>query len=388
MKLSKELTKKILFISFCIILMLTIALNIGALLNWTSSIVTLLTPIIGGFCLAFIINIVMKLFEEKIFVFLKKYKKGKKFLRPLSLTCALLVFLLAITIILLVIIPQVRETTQSIIAGFPAFSERALEFIENTLEHFDITHERITEILLGGEELMTKISNFIKDNITGVLQSAKTIGGSVVSVIANLFLSIFIAIYLLIEKDMIINQCQRLANAVFSQKAYNKICRVLNLSNRAFSNFISGQFIEAIILGILCFIGMLIFRFPYAAVVAVLVGVSALIPILGAWIGGGLSAILILINNPIKALWFLVFLVILQQLENNLIYPRVVGKQVGLPGVWVLLAVITGNGLYGALGALMAVPVASVLYTLLSDFVAYRNEVKRKKANDGSLDKT
>ena len=379
MKISKELTKTILFISFCIILMLTVALNIAGVFGWISAVIGVLSPVIAGFCIAFILNIVMKLFEERIFIFLKKSKTGEMLIRPLSITAAFLLFIGVITLILLVIIPQVRETTQSIIAGFPAFTDRALEFIENLLERFDITHERIAEILLGGEELMTKIGNFVKDNIAGFLQSARVIGGSVVTVIANAFLSVFIAIYLLTEKDMIINQCQRLAGAVFSQKVYNRLCRVLNLSNRAFSNFISGQFIEAVILGVLCFIGMLIFRFPYAPVVAMLVGVSALIPILGAWIGGGLSAVLILINNPIKALWFLVFLVILQQLENNLIYPRVVGHKVGLPGVWVLISVVIGNGLFGALGALMAVPVASVVYTLLSDFTAYRNEVKRKQ---------
>ena len=379
MKISKELTKTILFISFCIILMLTVALNIAGVFGWISAVIGVLSPVIAGFCIAFILNIVMKLFEERVFIFLKKSKTGETLIRPLSITAAFLLFIGVITLILLVIIPQVRETAQSIIAGFPAFTDRALEFIENLLERFDITHERIAEILLGGEELMTKIGNFVKDNIAGFLQSARVIGGSVVTVIANAFLSVFIAIYLLTEKDMIINQCQRLAGAVFSQKVYNRLCRVLNLSNRAFSNFISGQFIEAVILGVLCFIGMLIFRFPYAPVVAMLVGVSALIPILGAWIGGGLSAILILINNPIKALWFLVFLVILQQLENNLIYPRVVGHKVGLPGVWVLISVVIGNGLFGALGALMAVPVASVVYTLLSDFTAYRNEQKRKR---------
>ena len=388
MKISKELTKKILFISFCIIVMLTVALNIGSVFKLVCSVFSMLTPIIGGFCAAFILNIVMKMFEQKVFAFLSRRKNGKKLIRPLSLIATLLVFLGAITIILLVIIPQVSETAQSIIAGFPAFTVRAGEFIENTLERFDITHERISDILLGGEELMTKISSFIQGNMNGFLQSAKVIGGSVISTVANVFLGLFITIYLLMEKDMIISQCSRLSHAVLSERAYNRIYRVLSLSNKAFSSFISGQFIEAIILGVLCFIGMLIFHFPYAEVVAVLVGVSALIPILGAWIGGGLSAVLILINSPIKALWFLVFLVILQQLENNLIYPRVVGKKVGLPGVWVLISVVIGNKLLGAIGALIAVPVASVLYTLLSDFTAYRNDLKRRKLNDRPVDKT
>ena len=378
MKISNEPTKKILFISFCIIAMFTVALNIGSVFSWLSAMLKMLTPVIGGFCTAFILNIVMKLFEQKVFVFLDRSKRWKKLRRPLRLIASLLVFIGAI--ILLVIIPQVRATVQSIVEGFPAFSERALQFIEDTLERFDITHERISQILLGGEELMTKVGNFIKNNLNGFLKSASVIGGSVVSVVANIFLSLFIAIYLLTGKEMIINQCRRLAGALFSDKIYNRISRVMSLSNKAFANFISGQFIEAIILGVLCFLGMLIFRFPYPAVVGVLVGVSALIPILGAWIGGGLSAILILINNPIKALWFLVFLIVLQQLEGNFIYPRVVGRQVGLPGVWVLMAVIIGNGVYGALGALMAVPIASVVYTLLSDFTAYRSELKRKRA--------
>lgn len=387
MKLSNDLTKKILFISFCIIVMIAVALNIANVFGLLSAALKILTPVIGGFCAAFILNIVMKFFEDRVFCFLKKYKKCSKLIRPVSLALAFIVFLGAITVVLLVIIPQVSETAQSIVQGFPAFTDRALDFTENMLERFDITRDRISEILLGGEELITKIGNFVKENMNGFLESARTIGGSVVSVVVNVVLSLFIAFYFLLQKDLIISQCQRLAGAVMSQRAYNKTARILNLSNRAFANFISGQFIDAIILGLLCFIGMLIFRFPYPEVVSVLVGVCALIPILGAWIGGGVSAVLILINNPIKAFWFLVFLIVLQQLESNLIYPRIVGKQVGLPGVWVLLAVVIGTGVYGAFGALLAVPVASVVYTLLSDFVAYRNERKAKKQNDGSLDK-
>ncbi len=379
MKRLDDATRRILFIIFCAALMLAAVLNLGGFFTLLSYAGAVLSPVMIGFGLAFVLNIVMRMFEKRVFVFMRKKPRLSRFVRPFSIAATLLLFFGVVILLLLVVIPQVAESIKSIIAGFPAFSRRAMAFFEDILDRFEITPQRVSEILLGGQAFMTRVGNFINNNINGFLTTATSIGGSLMSGFVNALLGLFLAIYMLAQKDMIIDQCSRLGKATLSERAFDRVCRVLRLSNKAFSSFISGQFIEAVILGMLCFIGMMIFRFPHAPVVSVLVGVTALIPILGAWIGGGLSAILILITNPIKSVWFLIFFFILQQLENNLIYPRVVGKQVGLPGVWVLLAVIIGNGFMGAAGALLAVPLASVLYVILSQLVSRRLGDKKQE---------
>lgn len=379
----KRNTKRIIGIAAIIIIMLAAALRITDVITLVKWLFTVLTPVIIGVCLSFVLNIAVKFFETKVFAFMTTLKTPRpKTAKTLSVVCTYVVFFGAIAILLLVIIPQVTRTAAAITAGFPAFIDRAMEFIRELLERFNITSDRISEILLDGENFLEKAANIVKDNVGSVISSVTSVGGSVISGVVNFFLGLFISVYMLIQRDMILMQCKRFFKAVLKENMFNGVHRVLNISAKTFENFIGGQFIEAIILGSLCFVGMTVLRIPYAPVVSVLVGVSALIPILGAWIGGGVSALLILIANPVKALWFLVFLIILQQLEGNLIYPRVVGSQVGLPGVWVLLAVILGNGFFGALGALFAVPITSVLYTLAGEFTRFVEEKRKAKATE------
>lgn len=380
--INKKTTKKILFIAAIIILMLTAAFNIAAIWMGVVTVYSVLKPVIIGFCLAFILNLLVNLFEKHIFFKLSNKKHDRsRLIRILSIISTLIVFVVAVALILLVIIPQVSKTVSSIVASLPQFADRMLVWMRDVLERFGFTAERITNIVLGGEAVMDKITDFVQTNLNGVLKSVVSVGGAAVGVTTDIFFGLFIAIYFLFDKDRVTTQCKRLLKAVSKPIVYNKLTHVGTIAYKSFSGFIGGQLLEAVILALLCLIGMLIFGFPYAPVVAVLVGVTALIPIVGAWLGGGLSALLILTNNPIKALWFLLFFIILQQLEGNFIYPRVVGKQIGLPGVWVLLAVVVGSGFLGAAGALIAVPMASVLYTLATEFV-----VKKEKSDDTSLE--
>jgi len=365
---SKTTFKRIIGISAIIIAMLTVALNIKSVMGWVKGVAAVFTPILVGVCLAFILGILVNRFENNVFVFINKKKQHPKTVRTLSIVATFLVFFGAIAILLLVIIPQISRTAAAITAGLPAFTQRALVFIREILQRFNLTSERISEILLGGENFLDKVTDIIKNNVGNVINSVSVFGGSVIATVVNTFLGLFLSVYFLAQKDLILSQIKRFCKALFSEKMFNTSSRVVNLSAKAFSNFIGGQLIEAVILGLLCFAGMLILQIPYAPVVSVIIGTFALIPILGAWIGGAISALLILISDPIKALWFLIFLVVLQQLEGNFIYPRVVGRQVGLPGVWVLLSVIIGNGLLGPIGALFAVPFTSILYVLASEF--------------------
>ena len=177
------------------------------------------------------------------------------------------------------------------------------------------------------------------------------------------------AFYLLAQKEKLGRQVKKASNAILKPKPAQNLTNVTKLTNSVFTKFITGQFTDACIIGVLCFIGMLIFRMPYAAIISVLIGFTALIPIFGAFIGAGVGAFLILLESPVKAFWFIVFIIILQQIEGNLIYPKVVGKSVGLPGIWVLVAVTVGGSLAGVLGMLFSVPVSTVLYVLFKEFV-------------------
>lgn len=371
--MSKKTIKNLIFVIAVAMVMLATVLNLGAITGFLGSVVKVLKPVVIAFCLAFILNIPMSFFDGKIKIKSKKGKEYPTLSHAISLVLTLVIAVGVIAVILLVIIPHVTRSAQTIVAAFPAFTERALAFIGELLERFNITSERISAILLGGENIFDKVGTLAQKYVSVFVRQAGSIGGSVISTVANAFLGIFLAVYFLAQKKLILTQIKRLCRAVLKPKLYKSLVKLAHLSDKSFENFISGQLIEAVILGCLCFVGMLIFRFPYAAVVSVLVGVTALVPIVGAWIGCGISALIILISDPIKAIGFIVFFLILQQLENNLIYPRVVGQRVGLPGVWVLLAVVIGNGMLGALGALIAVPVASIFYVLLGELVR-RNE--------------
>lgn len=370
-------TKKILSVAAVIIVMLTVAFNLEWVFSLFVDILDVLSPIIIGFCLAFIFNLLLKQYEMRVFKFIKPDSKRKWAIkRTLGIVATLATVALALALVLLVIIPQVAKTAAAVAAGFPAFYDRATLFVRDTLSNFGMTPKRISEIILGGEQAFDKISTFVKDDLNGVIKSVVSVGGSIVNGAADTFFGLFIAIYFLAAKERVTSQCKRLIKAVFKNKIYTHLSHIGYIANNSFSSFVGGQFIEAVILGILCFVGMLIFGFPFAPVIAVLIAVTALIPIVGAWLGGAVSAILILTQSPVKALWFLVFFIILQQLENNLIYPKVVGKQVGLPGVWVIIAVALGTGIFGPAGALLSVPLCSILYALCVEFV------KKSEKND------
>lgn len=378
MKITKENVKTILFIAFCIIMLFAVIWHLEGLVELLLKLFAVVRPVIVGFCIAFVFNIPMSFFERKLFGFMlrpnKKGKTHKTLARLFSVLLSIISFALAITLLFLFIIPQIVDTVSSIIARIPAFTQRAIDTTTTFFARFDIDAKNVTQMLLGGEEALTEIGNFIKTNLSSFLLSATHFGTSVVSGVVTTILGIFIATYFMFDKEKILGQIRRFFKSIIREKTFRYLAHVVEVSSRAFSNFISGQFLESLILAILCFIGMLIFGFPYALVVSVLVGVTAIVPILGAWLGGGIAALLMLIYDPIKALSFIIFFLILQQIEGNLIYPRVVGSQVGLPGVWVLLSIVIGSNIIGPIGALLAVPIASVLYVLLSEFVKSREQ--------------
>ena len=213
-----------------------------------------------------------------------------------------------------------------------------------------------------------------------LFNTTASVAGSIVTAVMNFVIAFAFSIYILAQKETLKRQSMKVLTAVMKPEKLDKLLNLLRLANKTFTNFITGQLTEAVIIGVLCFIGMTIFRMPYAPAISVLVGFTALIPVFGAFIGTAVGAFLILLVKPIQAVWFVIFIIVLQQFEGNLIYPKVVGKSVGLPGIWVLVAVTVGGNAMGVMGMLISVPLCSVLYAVSREAVNNKLKMKRIKS--------
>ncbi len=230
--------------------------------------------------------------------------------------------------------------------------------------------------------------NIFTSGTTTLFNSAINLLVSIFNLTLDFILGLFLSIYILLGKEKLKSQLERVLNAFLKERQAKKIIKVGSLTNKTLSNYITGQLLQALLLGLLCFIGMLIFRFPFAPMISVLIGITALIPLVGSLVGTFIAAFMIFMISPIKALWFVVFIIVLQQLDNNLIYPKIMGNSIGLPALWVLAAVTLGGSLMGILGMLISVPLFSVLYVLFREATAAREKKKAESNKDLERDPT
>ncbi len=321
-------------------------------------------PIFIGVVMAYAINILMSFYERHYF---KKSSKALvlKTRTPVCLVGAIITLIGIIALVIGLVIPQLISCIKMLIAELPGVIDMAID----KLNELDFVPENLIESLYS-IDWKSKIGDYaqtITSSLGNVMNFAVSAVTSVVSVVVDFVIGLIFALYLLLDKKNLINRVNRMAKRYIPEKFYLKTSHVLTLANESFHKFIVGQCTEAVILGVLCIIGMLILQLPYAAMIGALVAFTALIPIVGAFIGAGVGAILILTESPTKALIFLIFFVILQQIEGNLIYPKVVGSSIGLPAVWVLAAVTVGGGVLGIGGMMIAVPTAAVIYKLLRE---------------------
>lgn len=346
--------------------------NVTVIGNALGVLAAILSPFILGGALAFIINIPMTIFENKIFKSRKKKKKVQvekvsKFKRVVSIILSIAIIIAILIGVVFLVIPdlvnvisnlvqihlpklfiQVRDLTNQAIIDYPQISE-ALRNLQSNLEN--ISTDLIKELTTLG---------------TGIVTSSFGVISSAVSGIFKFIIAIIFAFYILMSKEKLSKGLRRMTYAFFEDKKAEKICEIAALSRDSFYNFITGQLVECIILGTLCAIGMAILRIPYSITIGALIAITAFVPIVGALIGGFIGAILILPISLNKAIIFVIFLIILQQTENNVIYPKVVGSRVGVPGILVLLAVSIGGALGGAIGMVICLPITSVIYTLVN----------------------
>ena len=316
----------------------------------------------------------------------KRQRLVSKIKRPLCLTLSFLVVLGVIFSVVFMIIPAIKETIVSFANKVPEYAKTVEGWYYTLVDFLENYNFNLPEISLDISKITEIAKNIISNYGDSVLDTTVNVTASIVSAVVDIVLGLVFAIYLLSQKEKLGNQARRAITAILKPERAKRVVDFTALTNGVFTKFVTGQLTEACIIGILCFIGMVIFKMPYAGIISILVGFTALVPIFGAFIGTGIGAFLILLESPIKAVWFAVFIIILQQLEGNLIYPRVVGKSVGLPGIWVLTAVTIGGGLFGVLGMLFSVPVCSVLYVIFREFVNKKN--KEYVTEDDAIEET
>ena len=324
------------------------------------------TPLFIGCIIAYSVNILMSFYEKWYFPNSLKPAVIKS-RRPVCMMAAFISLLAVISFIATIVIIQLIDCGKVIIEQFPDFMKNTV----SALYDKHIISENVKEFINGIDwkqkidSMLSVFTSGIGDVVGIIFKTVTSVFSAVVSVIIGFIFSI----YLLLGKDRIGSQIKGIAQKTVPHRWYDSILHVLQLLNDSFKKYIIGQCTEALILGLLCTIGMLILRIPYPPMIGALVGVTAIIPIAGAYIGAMVGAFIILTVSPIKALVFLIFIVILQQLEGNIIYPRVVGSSIGLPGVWVLAAVTIGGGMFGILGMLFGVPIAATIYKLLKEYM-------------------
>ena len=353
--------------------------NIDSVANAVKWCAGLIMPLLLGFAFALILNVPMRFFESHLW---SKTKKPLlcKLRRPLSFLISLVLIIGILTGVIRLVIPELIEAIKVIVQSIINFVNKL-----SSMDETELAELPFGSVLLNTDwdKLLDTLQVWLKNQSGNIMNTAVGTISSLVGGIFDFFISFVFAIYILFSKDKLKAQAQRLIRVWLPKKFGEWSIHAASVASVNFRNFVSGQSLEAVILGVLCMIGMFIFRFPYAPMVGALVGVTALIPVVGGFIGAGVGAFMILTVDPLKAILFLVFIVVLQQLEGNLIYPKVMGSRVNLPGMWILAAVTVGGGIAGPVGMLLSVPIASTLYILLKE--ATDNKEKKNMINEDNL---
>ena len=379
MQLDKENIKKIRWlIAFAILLYLGVQ-NLHIVISTVRVLLGFLFPFIIGFGIAFILNIPMKFIEHHLFgKALKQEKKTvQKLARPVSLVLSICFVICIIVIVMLVVVPELGATfvniAKKIEENIPVFQK----WIDNVFGNNPEVVKWAQSLDIEPGKIIDSVLSVLKNGVNNIVSSTVSITMGLLTTAMNVSIGFVFACYVLLQKEKLLQQIKKAMYAMFPEKPVRYLTHIWNLANRIFSSFITGQCIEAVILGSMFFVSMTILHFPYAMLVGVLISFTALIPLFGGIIGCWVAFFLILMISPVKAVLFLGLFLILQQIEGNLIYPHVVGGSVGLPSIWVLVAVTLGGSLMGIAGMLIFIPTVSVIYTLFREWVYARLEKKQ-----------
>ncbi len=383
MKLDKSTVLKITgILTFCILLYCALQ-NTAAVKGGIGTVMSYLNPFIVGGAIAFIINVPMRFIERHLF---PKAKKLDKLRRPLALILALLAIAAIIVLVCIIVIPQIADTVSTLTVNIPQYMDNAKAYINKILEKYPELQEEFQSYTgkINWQSVITSVTGWVSNGVVSTINVA----GSAISGIVSAVVGFVFAIYILLQKERLGRQVRMIAYSLLPEKAADKFFKISNMTSDTFSKFLSGQCLEACILGSMFAIVLAVFRMPYVALISVLIAFTALIPIVGAFIGCVIGAFLIFMISPVKAVWFVVIFLVLQQIEGNFIYPKVVGSSVGLPAIWVLAVVTVGGKLMGVIGMLVMIPLSSVLYAIFREFIYNKLKTKTERVQKMFLGKS
>lgn len=365
----------------------------GQIVRWIFLGIDILEPFAVGGMIAFVLNLPMKFVEERL-LGRWKGKAADKLRRPLSLLAAIVFVAVLIVIVVMAVLPQLGRTINDLGQKIPEFFQQVVAWLGDLERQYPQLGQYLGPFLDSGEsleqswdsmdQLAARLMDFLKEGGVSVITTTIGVASGIIGTFVKGIISFIFALYILAAKEKLADQGKRILHAFAPEKVEKGTLSLCSLLYRNFSHFITGQCVEAVIIGTIFVITMSLFRMPYAVMIGVLIAFTALIPVVGAFIGCILGAFLILVDAPEMAFWFVVLFLIIQQIEGNLIYPRVVGESVGLPAIWVLAAVSVGGSLFGFGGMLVFIPLVSTGYMLLRDEVNARN--RRREASGDSGD--
>lgn len=371
MNLDKDTMKKIMLLIAYTILLAVLLFNFEVVLDAFGFLFGIIAPFLLGTVMAFALNLPMKFFEERLFSskVCAKYKAAKKAARPCSLLLALISVLAVLLLVIFVVVPELGQSIVSLGNTIQSVIPLAEAWIIEQFPDNQTISQWVNSLDFNWNQIIGNLINFLKNGAGDMLSGTFSIAVSIINTLANVAIGFVFAIYILLQKEKLRAQVEKVMQAFLPEKQRNIIEKVCSLTYRTFANFLTGQCLEAVILGTMFFITLTVLRYPYALLIGVLIAFTALIPIFGAFIGCVIGAFLILMISPVKALIFIGIFLVLQQIEGNLIYPHVVGGSVGLPSIWVLAAVSIGASLMGVVGMIIFIPLTSILYSLFREAV-------------------
>ncbi len=361
--MDKKLFRSILLIITYAVLLVLVLLKIDVIAGSAASFLRVMQPFFLGFAIAFVLNRPCAWFRQSYGRLLGGKAEGLAL--PLAVLSSYLTFVLAAVILVAFVVPQIAESGRMFASNVGGGIEHLTIWVNQLLSKMDLENINIPSVTSNLSQTLEKVFHTLTDAMGGVMDQVLAITSSIISVAVTLLLSLVFSVYMLAGKETLLAQCRRLVQTYVPARFSAPFLRVMGMAADIFTKYVQGQLVEACILGGLCFAGMVILRLDYAPMISVIVGVSALVPVAGAYIGAVLGALMLLMVSPLKSLLFLVYLGCLQQIEGNVIYPRVVGTSLGLPGIWVLTAVTVGGGMFGLLGIILSVPTVSLLYALV-----------------------
>ncbi len=380
MELNRDTINKIRGLILFTVITVIIGINYIKVLGLLATAVNMAAPFILGAAIAFVLNVPMRRIESSLSCVLKK---DSRLLRPVSMALSILLVAGVLFLVMFVVAPQLVRTLLGLQSSIPVFFGEVRQWLEKLFAENPQILTNMEQIQIDWQELFNDALKFLKNGAGSMLDTTFSAAISIVNGMSTFLIGFIFSIYILLQKENLIRQTKKLLAAFLPEKTVAGIIRIAALTSKTFSNFFTGQCVEAVILGSMFFIVLMVLRLPYALLIGVLIAFTALIPVFGAFIGWAVGAFLMLIISPMDALLFSAVFFTLQQIEGNMIYPHVVGNSVGLPSIWVLVAVTLGGSMMGVVGMLIFIPLCSVLYTLLRDTVNERLRRRLKiKANE------